>query len=38
LAGEYQYAKYKNRLKDTADRNAVYLTLSYVPTKLSISR
>jgi len=38
LAGEYQYAKRKNRLKNTASRNAVYLTLSYVPTKLSISR
>jgi len=38
LAGEYQYAKRKDRLKNTASRNAVYLTLSYVPTKLSISR
>jgi len=38
LSGEYQYAKRKDRLQDTASRNAVYLTLSYVPTKLSISR
>ena len=38
LSGEYQYTKRKNRLKNTATRNAVYLTLSYVPTKLSISR
>jgi hypothetical protein len=38
LSGEYQYAKRKDRLKNTASRNAVYLTLSYVPTKLSISR
>ena len=38
LAGEYQYAKNKNREQNTATRNAVYLTLSYVPTKFSISR
>jgi opacity protein-like surface antigen len=38
LAGEYQYVKNKNRLQNTASRNAVYLTLSYVPTKFSISR
>ena len=38
LAGEYQYVKNENRLQDTATRNAVYLTLSYVPTKFSISR
>jgi len=38
LAGEYQYAKRKDRLNNTATRNAVYLTLSYVPTKFSISR
>jgi hypothetical protein len=38
LSGEYQYAKRKDRLKNTASRNAVYLTLSYVPTKFSISR
>ena len=38
LAGEYRYAKRKDRLKNTASQNAVYLTLSYVPTKLSISR
>ncbi len=38
LAGEYQYVKSKDRLKNTASRNAVYLTLSYVPTKFSISR
>jgi len=38
LAGEYRYAKNKNRAQDTATQNAVYLTLSYVPTKLSISR
>jgi hypothetical protein len=38
LAGEYRYAKRKDRLKNTASQNAVYLTLSYVPTKLTISR
>ena len=38
LAGEYQYVKREDRLQNTASRNAVYLTLSYVPTKLSISR
>ena len=38
LSGEYQYVKRKDRLENTASRNAVYLTLSYVPTKLSISR
>ena len=38
LAGEYQYAKREDRSLNTASRNAVYLTLSYVPTKLSISR
>jgi len=38
LTGEYQYVKRKDRLQNTASRNAVYLTLSYVPTKFSISR
>jgi hypothetical protein len=38
LAGEYQYVNNKDRLQNTATRNAVYLTLSYVPTKFSISR
>ena len=38
LAGEYTYVKRKDRAQNTATRNAVYLTLSYVPTKLSISR
>jgi hypothetical protein len=38
LAGEYQYARNQNRQQDTATRNAVYLTLSYVPLKFSISR
>ena len=38
LTGEYQYAKREDRQKNTGSRNAVYLTLSYVPTKLSISR
>ena len=38
LAGEYTYVKRKDRLENTVSRNAVYLTLIYVPTKLSISR
>jgi hypothetical protein len=38
LSGDYQYVKREDRLQNTATRNAVYLTLSYVPTKLSISR
>ncbi|MGB5715905.1 MAG: hypothetical protein WBN81_02310, partial [Gammaproteobacteria bacterium] len=38
LSGEYKYAKNKNREQNTATQNAVYLTLSYVPTMFSISR
>jgi len=38
LTGEYLFTRNENRALQTADRNAAYLTLSYVPTKLSISR
>jgi len=38
IGGEYQYARNEDRVMNTATRNAVYLTLSYVPTRLSISR
>jgi hypothetical protein len=39
LAGEYQYAENDSDTSaDAATRNAVYLTLSYRPTKLYISR
>lgn len=39
LAGEYQYAENDDpRKSGTATRNAVYVTLSYRPTKYSISR
>lgn len=38
IGGEYQYARNENRRLQKATRNAVYLTLSYQPTKLSISR
>lgn len=38
LAGEYEYAENEDRFSNTATRNAFYLTLSYIPTKLYISR
>jgi len=38
LAGDYQYAKNKTANSNTATRNAVYLTLSYRPMKVSLSR
>ena len=39
LAGEYQYAENDNDTSaDNATRNAVYVTLSYRPTKLYVSR
>jgi len=38
LAGEYQYAESENTNADTATRNAVYLTLTYRPTKIFTSR
>ena len=40
LAAEYEYVEKedKDRNSDTARRNAFYLTLSYQPTKISISR
>jgi len=38
IGGEYRYARNENRALQTATQNAVYLTLSYVPTRLSISR
>ena len=38
IGAEYQYARNEDRRLNTATRNAVYLTLSYVPTRLSISR
>jgi hypothetical protein len=38
LAGEYGYAANKNANSDTATQNAVYLTLTYRPTKIFTSR
>jgi len=38
LAGEYEYAQNDDYNSDTATRNAFYLTLSYRPTKLYMSR
>ena len=38
LSGEYQYAASENTNGDTATRNAVYLTLTYQPTKIFTSR
>jgi hypothetical protein len=38
LSGEYQYAASDNTNGDTATRNAVYLTLTYRPTKIFTSR
>jgi hypothetical protein len=38
LSGDYYYDRREDRLENTATRNAVYLTLSYVPVKFSISR
>jgi len=38
LAGEYQYAENEDRNSNTATRNAFYLTLSYRPTKIYMSR
>ncbi|MGB5260824.1 MAG: outer membrane beta-barrel protein [Gammaproteobacteria bacterium] len=38
LTGEYQYARDDNVNNQKATRNAVYLTLSYLPPKRSISR
>ncbi len=38
LAGEYEYAKNENANSRDATRNAVYLTVSYRPTKVSLSR
>ena len=38
IAGEYQYAENEDEFSRTARRNALYLTLNYVPVKMSISR
>jgi hypothetical protein len=38
LAGEYRYAEDENTNGDTATQNAVYLTLTYRPTKIFTSR
>jgi hypothetical protein len=38
LAGEYRYSANKNANSDTATQNAVYLTLTYRPTKIFTSR
>jgi len=38
LTGEYQYAQDENTNGDTATQNAVYLTLTYRPTKIFTSR
>jgi hypothetical protein len=38
IAGQYDYAENKNYNAATATRNAFYLTLTYTPTKLYISR
>lgn len=38
LAGEYEYAENDDRHSNTATRNAFYLTLNYLPMKISISR
>jgi hypothetical protein len=38
LSGEYQYAEDENTNGDTARQNAVYLTLTYRPTKIFASR
>jgi hypothetical protein len=38
LTGEYRYARSKNTNGDTASQNAVYLTLTYRPTKIFTSR
>jgi len=38
LSGEYEYAENEDRFSNTATRNAFYLTLSYRPTKVYMSR
>jgi hypothetical protein len=38
LSGEYQYAENEQTNGDTATQNAVYLTLTYRPTKIFTSR
>ena len=38
LAGEYEYVDTENELSRKARRNAAYLTLTYLPTKLFVSR
>jgi hypothetical protein len=38
LSGQYQYAEDENTNGDTATQNAVYLTLTYQPTKIFTSR
>lgn len=38
LAGEYRYSESENANGDTATQNAVYLTLTYRPTKIFTSR
>ncbi len=38
LSGEYRYAEYENTNGNTATQNAVYLTLTYRPTKIFTSR
>ena len=38
LAGQYEYAENENSNSATATRNAFYLTLTYHPTKLYVSR
>ena len=38
LAGEYRYSESENTNGDTATQNAVYLTLTYRPTKIFTSR
>jgi len=38
LSGEYQYAENEQTNGDTATQNAVYLTLTYQPTKIFSSR
>ena len=38
LAGEYQYSSKDNANSSTATQNAIYLTITYRPTKMFISR
>jgi hypothetical protein len=38
LSGQYEYAENENQFSQKARRNAAYLTVSYRPTKIYVSR